>query len=32
MAKVVLKDLTKKFENVVAVNNMNSVIEDRRCV
>ncbi|MDD3628755.1 MAG: sn-glycerol-3-phosphate ABC transporter ATP-binding protein UgpC, partial [Actinomycetota bacterium] len=32
MAKVVLKDLTKKFENVVAVNNMNSVIEDREFV
>ena len=29
MAKVVLKDLTKKFDEVVAVNNMNSVIEDR---
>lgn len=32
MAKVVLKDLTKKFENVVAVNDMNSVIEDREFV
>lgn len=29
MAKVVLKNLTKKFDNVVAVNNMNSMVEDR---
>ncbi|MDD3819396.1 MAG: ATP-binding cassette domain-containing protein, partial [Actinomycetota bacterium] len=32
MARVVLKDLTKKFENVIAVNKMNSVIEDREFV
>ncbi|MBM3707198.1 MAG: sn-glycerol-3-phosphate ABC transporter ATP-binding protein UgpC [Actinobacteria bacterium] len=32
MAKVLLKDLTKKFDEVVAVNNMNSVIEDREFV
>jgi len=29
MAKVILKNLTKKFEEVVAVNNMNSTVEDR---
>jgi len=29
MAKVILKNLTKKFEEVVAVNNMSSTIEDR---
>jgi len=29
MAKVILKKLTKKFEEVVAVNNMSSTIEDR---
>jgi multiple sugar transport system ATP-binding protein len=32
MAKVELKNLTKKFDEVVAVNNMNSVIEDREFV
>lgn len=32
MAKVTLKNLTKKFENVVAVNNMNNAIEDREFV
>lgn len=32
MAKVVLKDLTKKFEDVVAVNTMNTTIEDREFV
>ncbi|MBM3709576.1 MAG: ABC transporter ATP-binding protein, partial [Actinobacteria bacterium] len=32
MAKVLLKDLTKKFDEVVAVNSMNSVIEDREFV
>jgi len=29
MAKVILKNLTKKFEDVVAVNNVNSTIEDQ---
>jgi len=29
MAKVVLKNLTKKFDEVVAVDNINSTIEDR---
>jgi len=29
MAKVVLKNLTKKFDEVIAVNNMNNTIEDR---
>ncbi len=29
MAKVVIKNLTKKFDDVVAVNNMNSTVEDR---
>lgn len=29
MAKVVLKNLTKKFEDVVAVNKMDNIIEDR---
>ena len=29
MAKVILKNLTKKFEDVVAVNNINSTIEDQ---
>ena len=29
MAKVILKNLTKKFEEVVAVNNMSSTVEDR---
>jgi multiple sugar transport system ATP-binding protein len=29
MAKVVLKNLTKKFDEVVAVNEMNNTIEDR---
>jgi len=32
MAKVVLKNLTKKFEDVVAVNNVNSMIEDKEFV
>ena len=32
MAKVLLKDLSKKFEDVVAVDNMNSVIEDKEFV
>ena len=32
MAKVVLKDLTKKFDEVIAVNNMNTTIEDREFV
>ena len=32
MAKVVLKNLTKKFDEVIAVNNMNSTIEDREFV
>ena len=32
MAQVVLKDLTKKFDDVVAVNNMNITIEDRQFV
>jgi multiple sugar transport system ATP-binding protein len=32
MAKVELKNLTKKFDDVVAVNSMNSVIEDREFV
>jgi len=32
MAKVELKNLTKKFDEVVAVNDMNSVIEDREFV
>jgi len=29
MAKVVLKNLTKKFEDVVAINNLNDTIEDK---
>lgn len=29
MAKVIVKNLTKKFDSVVAVNNMNSIVEDR---
>jgi len=29
MAKVIVKNLTKKFDDVVAVNNMNSTVEDR---
>ncbi len=32
MARVVLKNLTKKFDDVVAVNNMNTIIEDREFV
>ncbi len=32
MAKVVLKNLTKKFDEVIAVNEMNNVIEDREFV
>jgi len=32
MAKVELKNLTKKFEEVVAVDNMNSVVEDKEFV
>ncbi|MBN2073575.1 MAG: sn-glycerol-3-phosphate ABC transporter ATP-binding protein UgpC [Actinobacteria bacterium] len=32
MAKVTLKNLTKKFDDVVAVNNMNSIIEDQQFV
>jgi multiple sugar transport system ATP-binding protein len=32
MAKVELKNLTKKFDEVVAVNSMNTVIEDREFV
>src|SRR4030066_1718291 len=32
MAKVVLKDLTKKFDEVVAVSSMNSTIEDKSFV
>jgi len=32
MAKVILKNLTKKFEDVVAVNNMNSTVEDKAFV
>lgn len=32
MAQVVLKDLTKKFDEVVAVDNMNTTIEDRQFV
>jgi multiple sugar transport system ATP-binding protein len=32
MAKVLLKDLTKKFDDVVAVDNMNTTIEDREFV
>ncbi len=32
MAKVVLKNLTKKFEDVVAVNNINGTIEDKEFV
>ncbi|MCL5070882.1 MAG: sn-glycerol-3-phosphate ABC transporter ATP-binding protein UgpC [Actinobacteria bacterium] len=32
MAKVVLKDLTKKFDEVIAVNSMNTTIEDREFV
>ncbi|MFZ3106185.1 MAG: ABC transporter ATP-binding protein, partial [Candidatus Hydromicrobium sp.] len=32
MAKVIVKNLTKKFDDVVAVNNMNSTIEDREFV
>jgi len=30
MAKVVLKNLTKKFEDVIAVNNISDVIEDKQ--
>ena len=29
MAKVIVKNLTKKFDDVVAVNNMNSTVEDK---
>ena len=32
MAQVVLKDLTKKFDEVVAVDNINSTIEDQQFV
>jgi multiple sugar transport system ATP-binding protein len=32
MAKVVLKNLTKKFDEVIAVNNMSTTIEDREFV
>jgi len=32
MAKVVLKNITKKFEDVVAVNNLNDTIEDKEFV
>jgi len=32
MAKVLLKDLTKRFDEVVAVNKMNDVIEDEQFV
>ncbi|MCE5329120.1 sn-glycerol-3-phosphate ABC transporter ATP-binding protein UgpC [bacterium] len=32
MAKVVLKDLVKKFDEVVAVNKMNTVIEDEEFI
>ncbi len=32
MAKVLLKDLTKRFDDVVAVNKMNDVIEDQQFV
>ncbi len=32
MAQVVLKNLTKKFDEVVAVDNMNTTIEDREFV
>jgi multiple sugar transport system ATP-binding protein len=32
MAKVLLKDLTKRFDEVVAVNKMNDVIEDQQFV
>jgi multiple sugar transport system ATP-binding protein len=32
MAKVLLKDLTKRFDEVVAVNDMNDVIEDQQFV
>jgi len=32
MAKVLLKNLTKRFDEVVAVNNMNDVIEDQQFV
>ncbi|GAI12317.1 unnamed protein product, partial [marine sediment metagenome] len=32
MAKVIVKNLTKKFEDVVAVNNMNSTVEDKAFV
>lgn len=32
MAQVVLKNLTKKFEDVVAVDNMNTTIDDREFV
>lgn len=32
MAKVLLKDLSKNFDEVVAVNDMNSVIEDKEFV
>lgn len=32
MARVVLKDLHKKFDEVIAVNNMNTVIEDQEFV
>ncbi len=30
MAKVILKNLTKKFEDVIAVNNISDVIEDKQ--
>ncbi|MBC7332949.1 MAG: sn-glycerol-3-phosphate ABC transporter ATP-binding protein UgpC [Actinobacteria bacterium] len=32
MARVVLKNLTKKFEDVIAVNNINATVEDREFV
>jgi len=32
MAKVTLKNLTKRFEEVIAVNEMNTVVEDREFV
>ncbi|MGM0366245.1 MAG: ABC transporter ATP-binding protein [Actinomycetota bacterium] len=32
MAKVTMKSLTKKFEEVIAVNEMNTVVEDREFV
>lgn len=32
MANVILKNLTKKFDDVVAVNNMNSTVEDKAFV